>query len=331
MRAALLLVFCTLSAAAADLDRLRTMRIAPGPGAITREFVARQKAERFNTILLYDFDSFDGDWARPPAATVAARLELAREFGMSVVVWLPALIPRGDGSHVPVAPELLRERLRLWNDPQVIGIFFVPDDLALVRTPAALQREWLALAREVTTIPILSIVGEFALTTTTREWWDPAAFDHLLWINYPFNLGKLDHTAFADADAALVSYVRNYTAAMKAALFDTLAPGQLILPLIQTFTYPGEAPGSVPRARDIALTAHITHLELQTTLGQTDNFAMAWFYATASGTRPPYPEPLGIYEMPEWLEPVVRANEWLDLRARLAGRGRVRQRVAGSR
>ena len=327
MRRSLLFVLAVLAfdASAARRDLLRAIRIAPGPPGITNEFVARQRSEGLNGVLLYDLTGFDGDWLRPDEATIARELAIVREHGMSAIVSLPALIPQRDGTNRSIPDDLLRERLRLWTRNErgeLAGIFFVHDDMAYLQTPASEQRRWRAIAREVApTIAVLSIVGEFALRRTDRFYWDAQSFDHLLWIVYPYNLSSvwnhaLDHTATSDPDGDLTRYLVDYTAAMKAALFDQLAPGQLIVPIIQAFTYEGEPPGSMPRPRDITLQVRTINRELQTTLRQRDNFAMTYFYAMKSRTNAPYPEPLGIYDVDGWNNAVIRENQWLELMRR---------------
>ncbi|HEX8154027.1 MAG TPA: hypothetical protein VF698_12915 [Thermoanaerobaculia bacterium] len=312
-------------AGASRRDLLRAIRIAPGPAAITSEFVARQRSEGLNAVLLYDLTGFDGDWQRPDEAAIARQLAIVREHGMAAIVSLPALVPQPDGTNRSIPDDLLRERLRVWSRNErgeIAGFFFVHDDMAYLQTPASEQRRWLAIAREIApTIPVLGIVGEFALRRTDRFYWDAQAFDHLLWIVYPYNLSSvwnraLDHTATDDPDGELTRYLADYTAAMKAALFDTLAPGQLIVPIIQTFTYEGEPPGSKPRPRDITLQVRTINRELRTTLRQRDNFAMTYFYAVKSRANVPYPEPLGIYDVDGWTDAVIGENQWLELMRR---------------
>lgn len=331
-------------------DRLRTARVAPGPMPLTADFLARQRAEGFNAVALADVEQWDAvsrRWKRYDAESISRQLALARAFDMSVFVCIPGVEPLpsspvgmmlATNDAAPrleyVEDEALRVRVQLWSmheQGEIIGAYFLGDDGFLLRVPAAQQLQWRAMAAEVAPqLPILGMIGEFGLTATEREreeLFDPAAFDHVLWLNYPYNLGRiwgrvLDHLASSQPDAALAAYEHDYAAAMHERFFRQLAPRQLVVPVIQAFYYDGEPPGAIPRTRDIDLQARLVHYEMQTTLRQRDNYAMAYFYAGAGTKDDPFPVPKGIYDVHGWAEAVARQNALLEQSARLRLRAR---------
>lgn len=341
--------------AASRYDRLRSARVTPG--ATTSEIIARQSAEQYNAVMLNDAVEWDFEhhsWIRPDEDAVAAQLALARQHGMSVFLLLPAVVPTprylsaarvGEAVHHrpfrplwsaaenrPAAVEYtlsylptdeVRARLEVWarhDRGEIIGVIFMPDDVFLLDIPAAVQQEWFAIAREVAPwLPVLAVAGEFALApTATREAWAPASFDHLLWLNYPYNLGRvwgrpLDHRRSADPDADLARYEEDYAAAMHDRWLRDLTPQQLIIPVIQTFFYPTEPAGSIPRAADLELQCRIVHGIVQHTFGQRDNFAIGYFYAGKAEASDPFPHPKGIYDVPTWSSIIGANNERLNV------------------
>lgn len=328
-------------------DRLRTARVTPG--ATSRAMITRQAAEHYNAVMLSDATEWDFEqnrWVQPSEEEIAEQLALAREHGMSVFLLLPAVVPipiylpaAADGaarrrSFRPLAatatrpsavdytlaytePDQLRARLGLWSRHdrgEIIGVMFMPDDVFLLDIPAGIQSEWFAIARTVAPwLPVLAVAGEFGLSErANRRAWAPATFDHLLWLNYPYNLGwtwgrGLDHHKSADPDADLRQYEEDYAAAMQERWFRDLAPGQLIIPVIQTFYYPTESAGAIPRPADLELQCRLIHEVVQRTFGQHDNFSIGYFYAGGGEAKDPFPHPKGIYDVPSW-PGIIAAN-----------------------
>lgn len=340
------------------LDRLRTARVAPGASGAS--LLARQTAEHYNVVMLSDATEWDfvqHRWLRPDDAGVAAELARARSHRMSVILLLPAVVPipkylpaARSGAwepHRPFRPLSaaadaqpsaiestltylsageLRARLELWarhDRGEIIGVMFMPDDGFFLDIPAAVQREWFAIAREIApSIPVLAVAGEFALTPhANQDAWAPDTFDHLIWLNYPYNLSgvwaqRLDHKRSADPDGDLTRYEHAYAAAMQERWFRDLSPQQLIVPVIQTFFYDTEPQGAIPRSADIELQCTLLREIMQHTFGQPDNFSLGYFYSGGSDATDPFPHPRGIYDVPAWAEIVARNNAALEQTAR---------------
>jgi hypothetical protein len=318
-------------AAASRYDRLRTVRVAPG--AVTDALMRRQAREGYNAVMLNDLAGWnEGErrWERAGAATIAQQLELAREYGFSVLVQLPAAVPlppamAGEANGLSrLTDSELRERIALWSHyerDEIAGIFFVTDDPFYLGIAAGDLGRWSAISRETAPeLPILGMAGEFALPMTPQErglHWDPASIDGLLLLNYPYNLGAvwghpLDHSRGPDPDGALASYELAYVAAMQEALLKDLQPHQIVVPVIQTFFYEGDAEGSVPRPRDIEIQSWLLHAAMRDVLGQKDNFAMGYYFAGPDGLPYPFAIPHGLYDVPSWSQTAAKQNTWLE-------------------
>jgi hypothetical protein len=283
------------------------------------------------------WDEENQRWKRYDLMSIGRLLALARMYDMSVFVCIPAVEPHpvdvvrssssvarsplsGFGSHgtdfeqrdnAPdhrveyLSDEELAGRIQLWathDRGEIVGAYFLGDDGFLLKVPAARQREWRTLSRSLApSMPIMGMIGEFGLVASPRErdeLFDPTTFDHLLWLNYPYNLGpkwgrSLDHLASSKPDVDLARYE---TIRQKAQ--DVLA---------NTI---------------IELQSRIVHYELHATVGQRDNYSMGYFYAGAGETREPFPVPKGIYDVPSWAATVARQNRVLDRAARLGLRPR---------
>ncbi|MEO6259226.1 MAG: hypothetical protein ABIP63_02710 [Thermoanaerobaculia bacterium] len=220
-----------------------------------------------------------------------------------------------------VDPATVQTRLKLWTGAsggELIGVFFSPDDSFLLRIPSATQRLWFALSREVDpSLPVLGIVGELGLSGTSAEmqpYWDASAFDAVIWLNYPYNLGRfwrrsLNHQRSSDPDGDLVRYERDYARAMQSRYFRDLSRRQWIIPVIQTFHYRGDSPGAVPRVRDIELQAQLMRRAVQSTLGQPGNLILGYFFTGSAETDA---EVLGMYDFPEWSAAAATENHRLE-------------------
>jgi hypothetical protein len=305
--------------------------VAPGP--ITDEFLRRQASDGYNSVMLGDLAGWNAatrTWQRPDDVAIAQQLELARAYDFSILLEIPAVVgippavAGGASELVALSDAELRERVELWNrygQTEIVGIFFVPDDPFYLGIAASDMRRWSGISRQIAPeLPILGMAGEYALSMPPEQramHWAPDAHDGLLLLNYPYNLGSvwghpLDHETSPDPDAALAAYEADYVEAMRQALLKDLRPDQIVVPVIQTFYYAGDASGSIPRQRDIELQPRLLHAAMQSSLGQRDNYAMAYYYAGPDGAADPFEIPQGIYNVPSWPETVARENEGLE-------------------
>ena len=312
-------------------DRLRSARVAPGP--ITDAVLRRQASDGYNAAMLTDLAGWNAatrTWQRADEATIAQQLELARQYDFSVFVEIPAVVPvpprveGGANGLDQLSDSAFQERVHLWSRyarEEIIGVFFVTDDPFYLGIPGSDLQRWSAISRQTAPeLPILGLAGEFALAITPQQralHWAPRAYDGLLLLNYPYNLGgvwghPLDHQKSHDPDRALAAYESAYIEAMRQALLKDLQPHQIVVPVIQTFFYDGDAPGSIPRQRDIQIQTWLLHAAMQGALGQSDNYAMGYYYAGPDGLPYPFAIPQGIYSVPSWSDTVAEQNAWLE-------------------
>lgn len=244
---------------------------------------------------------------------------------MNVIVLIPAVEyirdaeRPGHWTNRYLTNDQLLARYNLWRDADrgaTIGLLLLSDDPFYLRVPVELQRGWAATLRQAgNDIPLLGLVGEFALATPPDEidaFWDPATFDHLVLVSYCYNLGhlwgrQLDHIASADPAADIRAYEHDYVAALRERLPGTFSTERGILPVIQAFWYSGDAPGAVPRDSDIALQIRSLHHELSEQLGQADNTSIGVFFAGQSYSHDIVGPPKGVYDRPTW--PAIVAAE----------------------
>lgn len=300
------------------------------------------------------WDGGSGQWVRQSDASIVEQMALVRSYDFSVFVCIAAVLPpapdprgrtRAARKVVPFAPGLspttsmegdpvalhagwtlldatdLQARIHLWTEAsqgELIGILFAPDDLFLLRVPVAAQHQWRSAARTVDPLlPVLGMVGEFGLAGdagSVAPYWDPDAFDALIWLNYPYNLSRswtraLDHSATNDADGDLTLYERDYSSRMQARFFRELSKTQWIIPVIQTFSYRGERAGAIPRVRDIELQAQLVREAVRHTFHQPDNLTLGYFF---TGSAEPGAEIEGIYDRAEWSMAVASENQRLE-------------------
>ena len=90
----------------------------------------------------------------------------------------------------------IRERLSLWDrygHDDILGVFFVHDDVFLLHTSVERQRHLYALAHDtVPEWPVFGMIGELGFDASSNDvaqYFDPAAFDHLFILMYPLNIG----------------------------------------------------------------------------------------------------------------------------------------------
>jgi hypothetical protein len=210
---------------------------------------------------------------------------------------------------------------QLFSKGEVIAITPFGDDPFYLGVTAEKQLDWARIEElAAPDIPRLGMIGEFALTRTSEEsrrYWAPSAFSFFALIMYPYNLGSiwgrpLNHLTSADPDDDLARYIHDYVHEQDARFLFELQPSQTVIPVIQTFAWDVENAGIVPRITDIHLQARLIHYEMQTTLRQRDNYAMAYFYlGSEDQSGPPYP-PRGIEDMPGWPDAVAEENARME-------------------
>lgn len=307
------------------------MRIAASDRLIEQDDeIAAYSAARFNTLVLYDAD----DSLPKSEERIAYEIDFARRHGMHVVVGKPAdalpdahaaaramaLPPLrhsfGAAAMSSVPDDEIRERLLLWDrygHDIILGVFFLYDDAFYIHVSAERQRHLYALAHA--TVPewcVFGMIGEFGFEASAEEverYFDPQAFDHLLVLMFPLNLGSvtgmpLDQVNSADPDGDMRSYVRHYIAEMGDKFIKRLRPSQLAILVIQSFAYHGEPAGHVPRAADVAIQATLGNELLQSMDGQKRNHTVAYFLwdGSRSGMS-------GLWQRLDWMDAAQAANE----------------------
>jgi|SRR5436190_3938351 len=305
------------------------MRIAAADRLIERDDeVAAYIEAQFNTLVLYDIE----DGLPKSEERIAYETSFARGHGLSILLGKPTeaqapLLPGRRRAVVNVAPDdEIRARLRLWESygsDVIIGVFFVHDDVFLLQTSVERQRHLYALSHEtVPALPVLAIIGEFGFDATAADvdrYFDPAAFDHLLVLMYPLNVGHvtgvtLDSARSADPDSDMRGYVRRYMARMREKFISRLHPGQLAILVVQAFAYDVETVGHVPRPPDIMIEATLGNDLLHSIPGQELNHAVAYFLW--DGSRGGM---FGLWQRGDWMTVAESVNRLEELRGRRVG------------
>ena len=294
-----------LDGKAARRNHVLAMRVAAADRLIEAEDEIRAYIEAdFNTVVLYDTENgllkseeriaFETAFARthrlriilgkatePLTSAMTARLTPTAAHRRTTS-WAAA-------ASASVSDEEIRERLRLWDrhgSDLIVGVFFLHDDAFWIRATAQRQRHLYQLAQE--TVPdwdVFGMIGEFGFAATAEEvdrYFDPAAFDHLIMLMYPLNLGDvtgmpLDTIASSDPDADMKLYVSRYLTRMGERFVQRLRPGQVTILVVQAFAYHGDAAGRVPRPADVAIQASLGTELLRRMPGQERNRSIAYF------------------------------------------------------
>ena len=179
------------------------MRVAAADRLIEQnDEIAAYLAAQFNTIVLYDIEG-----ALPKSEErIAYETSFARSHHLHILLGKPTEVTP------PVSDDEIRERLSLWDrygHDDVLGVFFVHDDVFFLHTTAERQRHLYALAHAI--VPdwaVFGIIGEMGFDASSEEvaqYFDPSAFDHLLVIMYPLNTGYLTGVQLDSANAKLVT------------------------------------------------------------------------------------------------------------------------------
>ncbi len=215
---------------------------------------------------------------------------------------------------------LTGQRLDLWHsygDDVIVGVFPWYDDVFWHHVDVIRQRHVYRLFKEV--VPdwyMFGMIGEFGFNATDDEvarYYDPAAFDHLIVLMYPFNVGgrvtgfPLDNVASSDPDGDMIRYVDRFVARMDERFFRNLTGGQLILLVGQAFYYMGEPEGHIPRGKDIVIMMRRGSEQIRKLGGQWRNLSAAYFYWGSEGS-----DLVGLSQRSDWLAAVREIHTELE-------------------
>ena len=314
---------------------LEHMRLAASDRLIEQDDeIAVYLAAQFNTIVLYDIEdgllkseeriNFEVTFARvhglhillgKPTEPFSGEVgvETARVHAAAVRVRHPLAI----AAKAQVSDEEIRDRLSLWDrygHDVILGVFFLHDDVFLIHTTIERQRHLYALAHDI--VPdwaVFGMVGEFGFDATPEEaalYFDPSAFDDLLILMYPLNIGHvtgvhLDSAVSADPDEDMRRYVQRYLTRMAERFISLLTPGQLAVLVIQAFAYDVEPVGRVPRPTDIMIEAIAGNEFVRSVAGQERNRALAYFLWDGSRAGM-----FGLLQRPDWMSTAETANRF---------------------
>ncbi len=294
-----------ISGETARQRRVLSMRVAAADRLIEGEDeIGAYIAAGFNTVVLYDTEN----GLLKSEQRVAFETTFARAHGLRIILGkatepLTATTPEraaSGASHrrkrtlgAPLSASAsdaeIRERLRLWDrygNDLIVGVFFLHDDAFFIRTSVERQRHLYELARQ--TVPdfdVFGMIGEFGFAASSEDiqrYFDPTAFDHLIMLMYPLNLGyvtgmPLNTISSPDPDAEMHLYVNRYITRMNERFIQRLRPGQLTILVVQTFTYDGEPAGHVPRRSDVTIQASLGTDLLRELPGQEGNRSIAYY------------------------------------------------------
>ena len=315
-----------------QLDRqylLAHMRVAAADRLIENDDeIAAYLAAQFNTIVLYDVDN----GLLKSEERIAFETSFARAHHLHILLGKPTEVPvsasttRGRrplalAAILEVADDDVRDRLTLWDrygHDDILGVFFVHDDVFLLHTTVERQHHLYALAHE--TVPdwaVFAIIGELGFDASSddvAQYFDAAAFDHLLILMYPLNIGyltgtRLNSATAADPDEDMRRYVQRYVARMGEKFVARMRPGQLAILVVQAFAYESDAIGQVPRPADIMIQTAMGGDVLRTVPGQERNRSMAYFLW--DGSRAGIS---GLWQRQDWMATAEEANRLEALR-----------------
>src|SRR6266550_7533868 len=273
--------------------------------------IAAYLAAQFNTVVLYDID---GDLLKSEER-IAFETSFARAHRLHILLGKPTEVDA-------ISDDEIRERLSLWDrygHDEIIGVFFLHDDVFLLHTSVERQRHLYALAHDtVPDWPVFGMIGEFGFAASPDDvasYFDAAAFDHLFMLMYPLNIGyltgvTLDSAAAADPDGDMHHYVQRYVSRMGEKFIARLRPGQIAVVVIQTFAYDVESIGRTPRPADIMIQATVGGDALRSIAGQERNHSMACFLWDGSRTGM-----FGLWQRQDWMTTVEQANRLDELRS----------------
>lgn len=310
------------------------MRIAASDRLIEQDDeIAAYVSAQFNTLVLFDTEdsvtllkseqriAFEVGFARAhrlhillgKATEPITQVNESRRLALSgVQIVRHSFAAAGTAE---TSDEEIRDRLRLWDrygHDVILGVFFLHDDAFLIRATVERQLHLYALAHE--TVPdwyVFGMIGEFGFDAPAEDvarYFDPNAFDHLLILMYPLNLGevtgvRLDNVTSANPDEDMRRYVQRYVTHMGEKFITRFNKGQLAVPVIQSFAYHGETAGRVPRGADITIQAAVGNELVRGIAGQERNEAVAYFLWDGSRAGM-----FGLWQRPDWMAAAEDAN-----------------------
>ncbi len=330
-------IFCASVALASDfaLDRrrtppepdwraaaLRNMRLATGDVILHPAGFPLYRDAGFNTVMVYDADTFDparSVWNFKSEDEIRTTTTFARANHVPLIVGLSV---QPYDSIPQATDDEIRGRLALWysyGDDVILGVSPWYDDVFYDHVAVERQRHVYALIKAVA--PdwfVFGIIGEFGFNATDEEIaasYDPAAFDQLAVLMYPFNVGAqvtgfpLDNVASPDPDGDITRYVDRFLGRMNEKFFAALHPGQLIVLVVQAFYYPTDPTGHIPRAEDVRIMVEHGNDTLRVLRGQTRNASIA--YCCWGGNGEPF---VGMADRPDWV--IAARDNARDVRSR---------------
>jgi hypothetical protein len=310
---------------------LETMRVADAERLITDPAeLDTYTSAGFNTLVLFDVNGVDESgtsWSFKSAEQIRVETAFARDKGLPLILGM-AVEPFDAGAitgEIPAATDsTIRERLELWKrygDDVVIGVFPWYDDVFWQTVDVERQRHVYRILKAVAADwYVFGMIGEFGFNATDdaiARHYDPAAFDHLIVLMYPYNIGgdltgfPLDHIASADPDRDMNRYVDRFLSRMEERFFRYLYRGQLIVLVYQAFHYAGEPEGRIPRASDIAIMARRGSDRIREIPGQRHNQSAAYFYWGSPGS-----DLVGLSQREDWLAAVKEVHDDFEQRDR---------------
>jgi hypothetical protein len=285
----------------------------------------RYVAAGFNTVVVEHRRWNGTSYTELTGDQIRTKLHLARSRGLSIIVSCYADV---NGPIPALTKTQVKDRMKLWADNDegdVIGVFFIGDDNFLTQTPSALQKEWRAGLREVTTsVPVYGMIGELsinALPEHREEFFDTRAWDHLMVLMYPYNLGDRWETEnylgqmvnheisnnIKDADQQLRDYIDDYISELNRLYLSQLDFHQQILLVTQGFNYVGEPDGKIVRPEDVQIQIEYAPAVLRTLRTQRDNYSCAVFWWGST------PGLTGLRDNLQLTEAARRANKALQM------------------
>ena len=295
-------------------EALETMRVAAASRLISdpRELDAYVGAG-FNTLTLFDvngFAEFGAGWDFKSAEQIRTETAFARSKGLPLVIGM-AVEPHDTsaGRIAEATDDEIRARVELWKtygNDVIIGVFPWYDDvfwqtvdvgrqLHVYEVIKAAAPEWY----------VFGMIGEFGFKASDEEVrlrFEPAAFDHLIVLMYPYDLcatvgASLDHVASSDPDGELSRYIDRYIDGMEQKFFRFLRSGQLIVLVGQSFYYSGQTEGRIPRRQDIVIMMSRGSERVRAMAGQEKNYSAAYYYWGAEGASV-----VGLSQRSDWLD-----------------------------
>jgi hypothetical protein len=313
--AALAVVLCCTSALALPPDRddrdrssgktpdwrpaaLRTMRLAVGDVIGHPATLALYRDAGLNTVMVSDAPAYDisrSAWKFKTEDEIRSTTTFARVNGLPLIIGLAiepfASIPQTSDADV-------RARLALWKsygDDVILGVSPWYDDVFYDHVDAERQRHVYAIVKDA--VPqwyVLGIIGEFGFDASEEDvarYYEPAAFDHLAVLMYPFNVGAqltgftLDTIGSADPDGDITRYTDRFFVRMSEKFFGRLRAGQQIVFVVQAFHYTGDPAGHIPRANDIRIMVQRGGDQVRAIDGQQTNLSIVYCCWGADGSQ----------------------------------------------